>query len=159
MNDDEVMLMALSKERELLHDQLMQVDRIIKKIKTGEYLGYSNAVTLQIEPKENIVHRIAFPKTTDTKVIVLKALDNLCQIVSLRQLQDEYNKLSGNNQNIREAVRSLNRAKLVLMMKVKNNDRGLFWVKKEWINNGTLLDEFKPEGFDLLYHTDMIEYK
>ena len=84
MNDDEVMLIALSKERQLLHDQLMQVDRIIKKIKTGEYMGYSNAVTLQIEAKEPVIsQRIAFPKTTDTKVIVLQSLDNYIKLQAL----------------------------------------------------------------------------
>jgi hypothetical protein len=155
MNDDEVMLMALSKEREQLHGQLMQVDRIIKKIKSGEYMGYSNAVTLQIAAKEPTVsQRIAFPKTTDTKVLVLRAFDNLCQVASLRQVQEEYNKISGNTQNIRETMRSLNKAKLVLMMKAKNADRGMFWVKKEWLNNGAVLDEYKPEGFDILYKSD-----
>jgi len=161
MNDDEVMLTALSKERDELHDKLMQVDRIIKKIKSGEYMGYSNGVTLQIEAKEPTVsQRIAFPKTTDTKVIVLKAMDNLAQVVSLRQIQDEYDKLTGNNNGItiRETMRSLNRHKLVLMMKLKTNDRGMFWVKKEWLNNGAVLDEYKPEGFDVLYKPDDLQF-
>ena len=154
MKDDEVMLIALGKERDELHDKLMQVDRIIKKIKTGEYLGY-NGVTLQIAAKEPVIsQRIAFPKTTDTKVIVLKAMDNLAQVASLRQIQDEYIKLSGNQQNIRETMRSLNKAKLVLMMKCKDADRGMFWVKREWLNNGIVLDEYKPEGFDLLYKAE-----
>jgi hypothetical protein len=155
MNDDEVMLIALSKEREQLHEQLMQVDRIIKKIKSGEYMGYSNATVLQIAAKEPVIsQRIAFPKHTDTKVIVLKAMDNLAQVASLRQIQDEYTNLSGNQQNIRETMRSLNKAKLVLMMKCKDADRGMFWVKREWLNNGVVMNEYKPEGFDLLYQPD-----
>lgn len=155
MNDDEVMLMALSKERAILHEQLMQVDRIIKKVKSGEYMGYSNAMVLHVAPKEQPVsQRIAFPKHTDTKVIILKAMDNLRQIASLRQIQDEYSQLSGNNQGIRENVRSLNKAKLLLLMRAKDNDRGVFWAKSEWIVNGELLDEYKPEGFDLLYKAE-----
>lgn len=153
MNDDEVMLLALSKEREILHEQLMQVDRIIKKIKTGEYMGASNAIMLDITPKPQ-VQRIAFPKTTDNKVIVLKAMDNLSKVASLKQIQAEYTNLSGHTQNIREIMRSLNNLKLVLLMKPKDADRGLFWVKKEWLNNGIILDEYKPEGFDLLYKQD-----
>jgi hypothetical protein len=35
--DNEVMLTALRKEREELHQRIMQLDRIIKRIKTGEY--------------------------------------------------------------------------------------------------------------------------
>ena len=153
MNDDEVMLTALSKERELLHEQLMQVDRIIKKIRTGEYLGHSNAIILDITPQPQ-VQRIAFPKHTDTKVIVLKAIDNIGQVASLRQIQDEYRKLSGNNQNIRDCVRSLHSSKLLYLMREKNADRGIFWLKREWVENGIVLDEYKPEGFDLLYKAD-----
>lgn len=157
MKDDEIMLIALSKERELLHEQLLHIDRVIKKIKTGEYFGSGDVIRLDVTPK-SIPQRIAFPKHTDTKVIVLKAMDNLGQVASLRQIQEEYNKLSGNTMNIREAVRSLNNSKLVLLMKEKNGQRGSFWLKKEWLNNGILLDEHKPEGFDLLYKSDNIVF-
>jgi hypothetical protein len=161
MNDDEVMLTALSKEREQLHEQLMQVDRIIKKIKNGEYLGYSNAMVLQIQPKEQTVaQRIAFPKRTDTKVLILKAFDNLGQLCSLKQITTQYTTISGiNNPSIRETVRTLNKAGLILLMKEKKADRGAFWAKREWIENGQLLEQYKPEGFDVLYPSDTIEFK
>ena len=153
MNDSEVMLIALSKERNELHDKLMHVDRIIKKIKDGEYFGSGDII--RIEAKEAVIpNRIAFPKHTDTKVIVLKAFDNLGQVASLKQVQDEYNKLSGNTQNIRETVRSLNNSKLIVMMKEKEANRGIFWLKSEWIADGEVLDQYKPEGFDLLYKSD-----
>lgn len=156
-NDSEVMLIALKKERDELHDKLMHVDRIIKKIKDGDYFG--NGEVIKIEAKQAVIpNRLAFPKHTDTKVIVLKALDNLGQVASLRQIQEEYNSLSGNTQNVRETMRSLNKSKLVLMMKCKDADRGIFWVKKDWLLDGVLMDEYKPEGFDLLYNEDNLYF-
>lgn len=159
MKDYEVMLMALSKEREELHDKLMQVDRIIKKVKSGEYMGYSNAITLDITPKPQQSQRIAFPKHTDAKVIVLKAMDNLSQLASLKQIQAEYSNITGNEFNIRDTVRGLNKSKLLLLMREKNAERGNYWVKSEWLVDGRLLDEYKPDGFDLLYNPDNLEFK
>jgi hypothetical protein len=149
-NDSEVMLIALSKERDELHDKLMHVDRIIKKIKDGEYFGSGEIIRIEAKSVA-IPNRIAFPKHTDTKVIVLKAMDNIGQVVSLRQIQEEYTMISGNKVNIRDTVRSLNKSGLLLMMKEKASERGIYWVKKEWIENGEVLDQHKPEGFDLLY--------
>jgi hypothetical protein len=161
MNDADVMLFALNKEREQLHEQLMQVDRIIKKIKNGEYMGYTNAMILEIQPKQPVIsQRIAFPKNTDTKVLVLKAFDNLGQLASLKQVQTEYDVLSGGNtQSIREPMRTLNRTGLILLMKEKKADRAAFWAKREWVENGKLIDQYKPEGFDLLYPEQNIEFK
>lgn len=153
MNDSEVMLIALSKERNELHDKLMHIDRIIKRIKDGEYFGSGEVIRIEAKAAA-IPNRIAFPKHTDTKVIVLKAFDNLGQVASLKQVQDEYNKLSGNTQNIRETVRSLNNSKLIVMMKEKDANRGIFWLKSEWISDGEVLEQYKPEGFDLLYKAD-----
>lgn len=152
-NDSEVMLIALNKERDELHGKLMHVDRIIKKIKNGEYFGSGEIIRLEAIEK-TIPQRIAFPKNTDTKVIILKAFDNLGQVASLKQIQDEYTKISGNSHNIRDTVRSLNNSKLIVMMKEKSADRGIFWLKSEWIENGQVLDQYKPEGFDLLYKPD-----
>lgn len=152
-NDSEVMLMALSKERDELHDKLMHVDRIIKKIKDGDYFGTGDIIRIEAKPVV-IPNRIQFPKHTDTKIVVLKAIDNIGQVASLRQIQDEYEKISGNKINIRDNIRSLNNSGLILMMKEKTASRGVYWVKKEWIENGEVLDQHKPEGFDLLYKPD-----
>jgi len=153
MEDAQVMLMALSKEREVLHEQLMQIDRIIKRVKTGEHLNNNeSAITLQIEPRQ--AQRIAFPKHTDIKVVVLKAFDSLNKVASLKQVSEEYTKLSGNSYNIRDTVRGLHKAKLLWLMKEKDADRGIYWLKREWVENGNVLDEYKPEGFDLLYKAD-----
>ena len=149
-NDSEVMLIALSKERDELHDKLMHVDRIIKKIKDGEYFGSGDIIRIEAKPVV-IPNRILFPKHTDTKVVVLKAIDNIGQVASLSQIQEEYERISGNKINVRDNVRSLNKAGLLLMMKEKAATRGIFWLKKEWIENGEVLDQHKPEGFDLLY--------
>ena len=155
-NDSEVMLIALSKERDELHDKLMHVDRIIKKIKDGEYFGSGDIIRIEAAPAKPVVipNRIAMPKRMDNKVLILKAMDNLGAVASLGQIHDEYKALTGSKGNIRDNVRSLNRAGLLLMMREKDADRGNYWVKKEWIENGVILDQYKPEGFDLLYKAD-----
>ena len=155
MEDNEVMLIALGKQREELHDKLMHVDRIIKKIRNGDYFGSGDIIRIEAAPTTNTVpQRIAFPKGVDNKVLILKAFDNLGQVASLKQIQDEYKRLSGYKYNIRDNVRSLNNSKGLLMMKEKDADRGIYWVKTEWVENGEVLDQYKPEGFDLLYKAD-----
>ncbi len=153
-NDSEVMIMALSKERDELHDKLMHVDRIIKKIKDGDYFGSGDIIRIEAAKPVVIPNRIALPKRYDNKVLVLKALDNLGQVASLGQIQDEYKRMSGSKGQIRDNVRALNRSGLILMMKEKDAERGNYWVKKEWIENGLILEQHKPEGFDLLYKAD-----
>jgi len=46
-----------------------------------------------------------------------------------------------------------------MMIKEKSANRGILWVKKEWVENGQLLDEYKPEGFDLLYKGENLRYE
>ena len=76
----------------------------------------------------------------------------------MRHIQAEYDKLTGADLNVREPVRALQKAKKVKLMRVKNMERGIYWVKADWIEEGRLLDEYKPEGFDLLYNESDLEY-
>lgn len=160
MNDLEVILKALQRERDDLHNQLMQVDRIIKRVKCGTY----SEDEMPEKPKQLQVAPIAQkPKTltpaADIKVQILRVFDVLGIAATLSQLKAEYKAISGNNYNIRETVRSLHKSTLIKMVRDKNASRGFMWVKSEWLEDGILQDKYKPEGFDLLYKAENLIYE
>ncbi len=161
-NDDDVIVRALRKERELLHERLMQIDRIIKRVKGGDYVGFTkdretegNVITPNILDFPTDV----FPKQADIKIQVIKTLDALAVASRLGEIQKKYSELSDSNFDIRETVRSLHRAKLVRMIRVKDATRGMFWVKVEWLEDNRLLSEHKPVGFDLIYKPEHLVYE
>lgn len=163
-NDADVMIRALNKERALLHDKIMQLDRIIKRVKAGDYVGFTSPKDRGIEG--NIVTPVAldfplneFPKQADIKIQVIKVFDAIGYASKLGDLQKRYSELSDSNFDIRETVRALHRAKLVKMIRVKNATRGMFWVKVEWTQDNVLLDEHKPTGFDLIYKAEHLIYE
>ncbi|MBL7728707.1 MAG: hypothetical protein JNM68_13515 [Dinghuibacter sp.] len=160
MNDIEVILKALTREREDLHQQLMQVDRIINRVKSGTYSGGElpdKPIQLQVEAAPPKVRQLS--PAVDIKVQILRVFDVLGVASTLKQLQTEYKEMTGSNYNIREPVRSLNKSTLIKLVKDKTLTRGFMWVKADWIENGQLLDKHKPEGFDLLYKPENLIYE
>jgi hypothetical protein len=158
MTDLQVMLNALHKEREDLHNQLMQIDRIIKRMKATNYIEDERETT-SIEVEEHLTIAPISHGPDRTKITILKVFDIVGQACRLRHLQDEYNKIAGNKFNIREGVRGLQRQGLVKMIRDKDGSRGIYWIKKEWIENGKLIGIYKPEGFDWLYEPDNIVFE
>lgn len=163
MNDTQVILMALQKERDELHNKIMQVDRIMSRI---EGIGYTDNEGKQ--PVKEIAANTSnedkqlpdvFTNATDIKVQVLMIFDIVKKAAKLKDLQAEFFRLTGKTYNIREAIRTLNRARIVRMIKLKDSQRGVYWIKDEWIENGHLKDEFKPEGFDLFYKAGNLIYE
>jgi hypothetical protein len=162
--DDELLLNAMRKEREIVHERLMHIDRVIKRIRTGKLFNDDNAgiegttveapqiQTAAITPTE-------FPKNADIKIQILRVFEIHRKAAKLKELQSIYNKLNESHYNIRETLRSLHRSRIVRMIREKDASRGIFWVKSEWIENEQLLDEFKPDGFDMLYKADNLEYE
>ena len=157
MEDYEIMLSALSKERDVLHDQLMQVDRIINKIKTGQYLASNQITTLEIIPS-NANEPVSFNNNANIKVQAIRLFDLIGHAVKLKEINTEFTKQTGRVFNLREVVRSLHASRLVYMVKEKSLERAKYWVKREWVENGQLLDQYKPEGFDLLYKPEDLEF-
>jgi hypothetical protein len=167
IKDDEILISALRREREEVHQRLMQLDRIIGRVKSGEYaqnreiqdeLGIAS--TKSVEPvKAPQISDSSFPKTVDIKVQVLRVFDIDRKALKLKEIQAEYSRLSGSRYNIREIVRSLHKGGLLRLMKEKDAMRGIYWVKTEWVENDQLLEEFKPEGFDILYRPENLEYE
>jgi len=164
VKDEEVMVRALRKEREVLHEKLMQIDRIIKRVKAGDYVAFAPPKDRETEGNNTIPSVLdfpsnEFPKQADIKIQVIKIFDAIGQAARLGELQKKYLELSGSNYDIRETVRALHRARLLRMIRVKDATRGMFWVKVEWLENGQLLDEHKPVGFDLIYKPENITYE
>jgi len=165
LSPQQIILDALMKQRAELTASLRQLDKVIKDVKGGN-LASANIVS-KPEPSE-----VDFPAPTvepfgsptriavktDAKLMVLQILDNIGKACKMRHIQAEYDKLTGADLNVREPVRALQKAKKVKLMRVKNMERGIYWVKADWIEEGRLLDEYKPEGFDLLYNESDLEY-
>jgi len=158
MNDTDVILSALQRERDDLHDKIMQVDRIIKRIKSG---SYSNDVTdiTPIPIKQPVIAATPLHNSDNMRVQLLRIMDIIGRACKLKAVQTEYNKLTGNKYNVREPMRTLQTAGLIHLVKEKRNDRGFMWVKKDWVENGRIKDEYKPDGFDMLYKPDDITFK
>jgi hypothetical protein len=159
--DTEIILLSLQKERDELHERILQVDRIIKRVKSIDY-GGENLVPLYEEqpaatpaPAE-LPKPVAFPKTIDIKIQVLRVFDIVGCAASLSQLQEEFSTISGNAFKIRETVRSLYNVGLVKQIKYKYASRGFLWVKTEWLKDGVLQDKYKPVGFDLLHKPESL---
>ena len=148
-NDTEVIIKALRKEREQAHQRVSQLDRIIKQVKDGIFPNDNDSLELKEDSiKQPVVFSQSF-KSADMKVQILRVLDGIGKAVKLQIIQDEYNRLSEPRYEIRDTVRSLQNSLKLKMIKEKGATRGFLWAKAEWIDNGQLLEQYKPEGFDI----------
>ena len=85
----------------------MQIDRVIKKIKSGDYLSNANITTVEYLPVEHLSNTGAFPITANIKVQLLKVFDLIGCAAKLKDITNEYTKQTGKVFNLRENVRSL----------------------------------------------------
>jgi hypothetical protein len=127
--DTEVMLNALRKERDELHNRLLQLDRIIKRVRLGQYKNDEEtgiSVTTETNPQINkaSIPLSEFPKNADIKVQILRVFDVHRKAAKLKELQSIYNKLSDSHYNIREPLRSLHRSRVVRMIREKDHKPG-----------------------------------
>lgn len=160
MRDEELMLQALGKEREQLHNRIMHIDRIIKKIRSGEYAAPTEVISIDATALPNSTESTPiFPKNAELKVQILRVFDFIGKASKLQDIQAEYDKLNDGHYPLRDTIRSLQSSKLLVMIKLKNAARGFLWVKRDWIENGQLLPEYKPEGFDLLYKPENLIFE
>jgi hypothetical protein len=160
--DQEIILMALQRERDELHERIMQIDRIIKRvvkasdIETADYRPITNTQLTQLPASQGSkpIEATDLNNIYDLKVLVINIFNSLGKATKLKEIQAEYFRITGQVYNIREIVRSLHRSKIVCMIRLKHSSRGVYWVKAEWVNHGTLLDEYKPIGFDNFYKAE-----
>jgi hypothetical protein len=160
--DKDVILNALQRERDELHEKIMQIDRIIGRVRkldnTNDGLDGPVKQLAISKPQQNTPVKF-LANTKDIKVLVIKVFDIVGKASSLKDLQHEYYKLTNSPYPIRETIRGLNRSKVLLMVRIKYSYRGVLWARANWVENGRLLDEYKPEGFDDLYKEDELIYE
>jgi hypothetical protein len=162
--DVELILNSLNKDKKELLDKVGEIDKLIKKIKYGNLnIGLNKVARIDnsITDVEVIEQPQAFPLKADLKVQVIKIFDLLGEASKLKDVQDKYHQLTGIRHNLRETLRNLNKHDILKLLQPKGTQRGLYWVKTEWLedNNTKLKEKHKFEGFDLLFSDDMIEFK
>ena len=140
----------------------MQLDRIIKKVKGLDYStneqDNDSVKQLAVQPAR-LSPIDKFNVKADIKVQVLTVFEILGKASKLKEVQAEYHKLSGNAFNIREVLRGLNRQRILIMIREKDANRGFLWVKRDWLQDGVLMDKYKPEGFDWMYQANNLIYQ
>ena len=160
----QLIISSLTKEKKELIDKIAEIDKVIKRIRYGNLnLGLNKGIKGN-SPDNNIDETqepAAFPLKADLKVQIIKIMDILGQASKLKDIQDKYKELTGSYHNLRETVRNLNKHEILKLLQPKGTQRGLYWVKAEWLedNNTKLKEQHKFEGFDLLFSDDMIEFK
>lgn len=162
--DTDIILHALQRERDELHERIMQVDRIISRVRKIDYNHEAQIIPAN-EPARVEAGRdepdktLSFPKSADIKIQVLRIFDIVGMAAPLSDIQTEFTNITGNTYKIREAVRSLHSVGVVKMLKFKTASRGFMWVKTDWIENNTLMDKYKPIGFDMLYKPETLMFQ
>ncbi len=156
--DTEIILNSLQKERDELHARIMQVDRIIKRVKSLDNSPDGNLLfeatkspTVTPNPQSTPLAVSTYRKT-DVKVLIIRAMDIIGRAAQFNEVQAEFNKINGCDYKIKEPIRALKDLGILKIMKPKGALRGFLWIKNEWLVNGILDDKYKPDGFELLYN-------
>ncbi len=161
--DIQMVLDSLNKDKRELLDKVQDIDKLIKRIKYGnQTLGLSKGLSVEtVAGNDNESQRdTVFPLKSELKVQVIKIMDIIGVACRLKDVQDKYKEFTGMYVNLRETLRNLNKHEMLKLMQPKGTMRGLYWVKSEWLDNeGKLQEQYKFDGFDLLYTDEMIEFK
>jgi hypothetical protein len=160
--DIELILKGLYRDRDELTTKLTSVEKLIKKIKSGEFFNneqhnltpVANDGTLQPETT------ILFPYKAELKFQIISIIDMIGKPCKMAEIQAKLKELTGSNYSTRETVRTLNKHEIIKLMRMKGANRGLYWVKTDWLedNNTRLMNKHKFYGFDTLFKADNIEY-
>lgn len=161
--DLELILNTLYKERDELTAKLSNVDKVIKRLKTGNSTlnNTPNKTPVEVETIEQPVKQFIFPYKSEFKFQLLALFDLIGTPCKLKDLQEKYTEITGSNYSPRETLRTLNRHGIIKLLRNKFGEkRGLYWVKTEWLENDNtrLQDKYKFYGFDQVFIEDNIEY-
>lgn len=165
LQDVDIIISSLQKERNELSERMNSIDRLIKKIKYGSVnLALNKGQLIKANDADDIEvieQDKPFPIKSDLKVQVIKVLEILGEASKLKAIQDKYKEITGQHHNLRETVRNLNKHEIFKLLQPKGTLRGLYWVKAEWLEDDgkKLKDKHKFAGFDLLFSDDMVEFK
>jgi hypothetical protein len=162
--DIELILSTLYKDRDELTAKLSNIDKLIKKIKTGSFAlnNTPNKELVNTDVVEQPVKALEFPYKSEFKFQLLALFDLIGTPCKLKELQEKYREITGSNYSPRETLRTLNRHGIIKLLRSKfGNNRGLYWVKAEWLENDNtrLKDQYKFYGFDQVFNEDNIEFE
>lgn len=159
----QMVLNSLNKDKREMLDKVNEIDKLIKRIKYGnQTLGLSKGLPVEsVAANDNESQRdTVFPLKSELKVQVIKIFDIVGVACKLKDVQDKYKEFTGMYVNLRETLRNLNKHDILKLMQPKGTMRGLYWIKAEWLDeDGKLREQYKFDGFDLLYIDEMIEFK
>ncbi len=160
---DELLLSSLTAKKDEVVAYLRILDKAIKGMKEGNYSALLNndAPVTSIELVEVKAPQLTyaqFPTKANIKVQLLTIIDMIGKACKLKDIQDEFTRLTASKFNVREPIRTLHKAGRLLLMREIDANRGIYWVKSEWVEDGILLPQYKFEGFNLLYNDSNIEY-
>lgn len=161
--DIELILNTLYKNRDELASKLNDVEKLIKKIKSGSFAldNTPNNKPAENDAIEQPVKPFQFPYKSEFKFQLLALFDLIGTPCKLKELQEKYTEMTGSNYSPRETLRTLNRHGIIKLLRSKFGDkRGLYWVKAEWLENDNtrLQDKYKFYGFDQVFNEESIEY-
>ncbi|HUZ61504.1 MAG TPA: hypothetical protein VMU83_22195 [Hanamia sp.] len=158
--ETQLILNGLYRDRQDLTKQLTDIERLIKKIKLGTFSlnGNDNNSNDTSEPVNNSndkpeTKQIEFPLRGELRVQVISVFDLIGKACRLKEIQDKYKELTGLLPNLRETLRTLSKHKILRILKPKGTERGLYWVKEEWLEGegSKLKEQYKFDGFNLLF--------
>lgn len=160
--ETELILKGLYRDRDELSAKLNDVERLIKKIKAGTFsLNSTTNNTPEQQPDtNNTPTQVLFPFKSEFKFQVIAIMDMIGVACKSKEIQDKYKEITGSGYAVRETLRTLHKHKVLTMLRSKGADRGVFWVKRDWLeNDGTKLkDKHKFYGFDVIYNDDNLEF-
>src|SRR5664279_2173023 len=165
--ETQLILNGLYRDRQELTKQLTDVERLIKKIKLGTFsfdTGNNNDVatpeTDNSQTNKTESKPIDFPLRGELRVQVISVFDLIGKACRLKEVQDKYKDLTDLRPNLRETLRTLSKHKILRILKPKGTERGLYWVKEEWLegDGSKLKEQYKFDGFNLLYNDEDLEY-
>lgn len=160
--ETELILKGLYRDRDELAGKLNDVEKLIRKIKSGNFAlntTANNAPEQQTE-QTNTQTPVLFPFKSEMKFQVAAIIDMIGTVCKLKDIQEKYKEITGSSYSVRETIRTLHKHKVVKILRSKGADRGVFWLKRDWLDeNGKLMNKHKFYGFDLLYTDDNIEFE
>lgn len=160
-HEKELILKGLYRDRDELSSKLTEVEKLIKKIKSNSF-SLIHSPVIEDTPISEVIHtpqENLFPYKAEMKFQILAIIDMIGFACKLKDIQDKYKELTGSLYSVRETLRTLNKHNVIKLLRPLKSDRGLYWVKTEWLDaDGNLMDKHKFYGFDQLYKPETIEF-
>lgn len=143
---------ALKSSRETLIAKLVDFDKAIafqESLLNGEN---------HINPPPIIRDRRISPNSSIIQNVLAEIFEEHKKPLKLKELQDYYTDKTGSDIDIRDNLRSMQKRKDALILKVNNSNRNSYWVKGEWVKDNELQEDFDSLELNKLYSKNQITF-